>query len=159
VLEDTGTIPEGIENVGSQQDSTNRLIASAQALGDDQQIGHHAVLFTGVQPARASHATHHFIQDQEHAVAIADLAHALKVIRDRRHRPCRSADDSLCHEGNDRILSQSQDLILEGLCRACGIGLIAFVALLKVVGEARVDMMRLDQQRLKLTASAPSVLP
>jgi hypothetical protein len=40
--------------------------------------GDHALLLAGVQRAGAAHAAHHLVEDQQHAVAIAHLAHAAK---------------------------------------------------------------------------------
>ena len=46
--------------------------------------GHDAFLLAGVQRAGAAHAAHHLVQDQQHAVAIADLANGREVARAAR---------------------------------------------------------------------------
>ena len=53
--------------------------AAAQALGHGDQVGHHTFLLAGMQGAGAAHAAHHLVEDQQHAVAVADLAHRLEV--------------------------------------------------------------------------------
>ena len=54
----------------------DRLIAAAQSLGDRHQVGHDAFLLARVQRAGAAHAAHHFVEDQQDAVAVAELADA-----------------------------------------------------------------------------------
>jgi hypothetical protein len=41
-------------------------------------VGRDAFLLAGVQRAAAAHAAHHLVEDQQHAVAVADLADARK---------------------------------------------------------------------------------
>src|SRR3546814_7500188 len=74
VLEEAGALRERVEDGARQQDRANRLIAAAQALGDGHEIGRDAVLRAGMQRAGAPHAAHHLVEDQQHAVLVADGA-------------------------------------------------------------------------------------
>ncbi len=59
-------------------------IAAAEALGDrPSRSGADALLLAGMQRAGAAHAAHHLVEDQQHAMAVADLADALEIARRR----------------------------------------------------------------------------
>ena len=76
VLEEAAASRDRVDDARLRQHRADRLVAAAQALGDGHQVGHHAFLLAGVQRAGAAHAAHHLVEDQQHAVAVADLAHA-----------------------------------------------------------------------------------
>ena len=80
------------------QHAADRLIAAAEALRDDLQIGRDAFLFPGVHRAGAAHAAHHLVEDQQRAVAVADFAHALEVARERGDAAGGGADDGFGEE-------------------------------------------------------------
>ena len=63
--------------------------------------------------ARAAHAAHDLVQDQEHAVAIADLADRPEIARHRRHRAERRADHGLGDEPDHGLGAQALDGRLE----------------------------------------------
>ena len=60
------------------QDAADRLVAGAEPLGDDLDVGRHALLFPGMQRAGTAHAAHHLVEDQQRAMPVADLPHAGK---------------------------------------------------------------------------------
>ena len=94
-----------------------------------------------MQRAGAAHAAHHLVENEQHAVAIADRPDALEIIADRRDRACGRADDSLGHESDDAIGADFEDAILE---RLRGPGRIIGVALafaLQPIGVAGVDVI------------------
>ena len=64
MLEEAGTVGEGIENLLAEQRRAGRLITAAKSLGDGHQVGRDAVLLAGVQRAGTAHAAHHLVQDQ-----------------------------------------------------------------------------------------------
>ncbi len=131
----------------------DRLIAAAQALGDRHQIRRDAILLAGMQRSRPAHAAHHFIENEEHAVAIANAAYQLEIIGHRRHRAQGCADDGLGHKGDDLIGAKFEDLVLQRLGGARRIRRLALARVLQAVCVARVDMMGFDQQRLELGAA------
>ena len=100
----------------------------------------------------AAHAAHHFVEDQHHAVAVADGADALEIIRHRRHRARGRADHGFGDKGDDLIGAEFQNLVLQRLRRARGIGRIALAGILQAIGKAGIDMMGFDQQRAELRA-------
>jgi len=106
-----------------------------------------------MQRAGAAHAAHHFVENQEHAIAVADVADMVQIVRHRRHGASRRADDRFGNESHDRLRSELDDLVFQRLCRACGIILVALARLLEATGEAWVDLMRFDEQRPELSAA------
>ena len=159
---------ESVEDLLAEQHRADGLVAAAEALGDRHQVGRDAVLLAGVQRAGATHAAHHLVEDQEHAVAVADLADAPEIAGSGGHRSRRRADDGFRDEGHHGVRAELENFVFERLCGAQAVGLLALAGFLVAVGVARVDVMRLDQQRAELArgaislppaASAPSVLP
>src|SRR3546814_17020239 len=67
----------------------DRLVAGAEALGDGVDVGRHAVVLAGEQGAGTAHPAHNLVADQQHAVAVADLAHPGEIGRaSSRERAC-----------------------------------------------------------------------
>src|ERR1700733_10785609 len=106
-----------------------------------------------MQRSGAAHAAHDFIENEQHAVAVADRADALEVICHRRHRPRRRADHGFGDKGDDLIGPEFEDLVFELLCGARGIIGVAFACLSPAIGVAGIDMVGFDQQRLELRAA------
>ena len=131
----------------AEQHGADRLVAAAQPLGDGHEVGRDAFLLAGVQRAGAAHAAHHLVEDQQHAVAVANLADALEVAFGRRHGAGGGADHRLGDEGHHRVGAELVDLGFERARGALGIGLLRLARLLEAIGEAGIDVMRLDQQR------------
>src|SRR3546814_8074173 len=74
VLEKAAAVFEGVEDLLAQQSRADRLVAAAETLGDGHDVGGDALLLAGMQGAGAAHAAHHLVEDQQHAVCVADLA-------------------------------------------------------------------------------------
>src|SRR3546814_1939764 len=86
VLEKAAAGFEGVEDLLGQQSRAERLVAAAETLGDGHDVGGDALLLAGMQGAGAAHAAHHLVEDQQHAVCVADLADALEIAGRRGHR-------------------------------------------------------------------------
>src|SRR5262249_9654364 len=99
------------------------------------------------QGAGASHAAHHLVENEEHAVAIADLAHALEISRHRGDGAQGGAHDRLGDEGDDVLAAELFELALELLRQAFAVGLRRLVSATVAVFISRGYMVRLDQQR------------
>lgn len=156
VLEEARALGDGRADALADQGRADRLIAGAQPLGDGHQVRRHALLLGGEQAAGAAHAAHHLVEDQEDAVAIADLAHALEIARHGGHRAERRADHRLGDEGHHVLRPQALDLALELLGQPLAVGLRRLARSLVTIGVAGADVAHLDQQRLEL-APTPGV--
>src|SRR4051794_5604605 len=89
MLESAGTVGNGLEDPVLQQYRADRPIAAAQSLCNRENIRADAFLLAGMQGAGSAHAAHHFVEDEQNSMAVADLAHALKIAwyrRDGTHR-------------------------------------------------------------------------
>src|SRR3546814_8162394 len=64
------------------------------------------------------------VEDEQHAVLVADPADALEVVGHRRHRTGGRADHGLGQKGDDLVLPQLEDLGLELIGEALGVGLV-----------------------------------
>ena len=111
------------------------------------------VLFAGVQGAGATHAAHDLVKDEEHAVAIADGADVLEVVGDRRNRAGGGAHDGLGDKGHDGVGSEFENPVLKRLRRSGGVGRVLLAGELVAVGVARIDVVRVDQERFELGAA------
>src|SRR3546814_4118801 len=67
------------------QHRAQRQEAAGQALGQAQQVGLDAGLFASEHRAGAAEADRDLVGDQEHAVHVAQFAHALEVHRSEEH--------------------------------------------------------------------------
>lgn len=156
VLEKAAALLHRFHDAPLRHHGADRLVAAAQALGDGDQVGRHAFLFDRVQRAGAAHAAHHFVGDQQHAVAVAHFAHAAEVAGYRRNRARGGADHGFGHERHDRAGAQPFECLLQFLGQAFAVLLGAFAVALVAVGIAGRDVLHLDQQRRELRA-APGV--
>src|SRR5205814_1837558 len=127
-------------------------IAATQALRDGHQIGHDGFLLAGVQPSRAAHAAHHFVEYEQHAVAIADFAYAPKVAGRRGHRAGGGAHDCLRDERDYALRTQLQQFRLELIGGAAPVFFGAFLRIAVAIFVARIDVVTLDQDRRELLA-------
>ena len=84
VLEEAAPRRERCDDLLAHEHGPDRLIAAAQPLGDRHQVRRDALLLDGVQRARAPHAAHDFVGDQEDAVPVADVANAAEITGHRR---------------------------------------------------------------------------
>jgi hypothetical protein len=71
MLEGAGAAFQCVADTFRNQSRADHAVSAAETLGDRHEIGHDAFLLAGVQRAGAAHAAHHFVQDQQDAVAIA----------------------------------------------------------------------------------------
>ncbi len=152
VLEEAGALGERLEDLGAHEHGADRREAAAQALGDRHQVRRDALLLAGVQGARAAHAAHHLVEDQQDAVPVADLADALEVAVDRRDGARRGAADRLGDEGDHCLGPQLLDLGLELPGEALAVLARRLVRAPPAILEAGRDVVRLDQQRRELLA-------
>ena len=152
VLKRARAVRERFEYPLRHEDRADRLVAAPQPLGDRHQIGRHALLLAGVKRSRSAHAAHHFVEDEQHAVAVADRPDALEIVADRRHGAGSGADHGLGHEGDDAFRADFDKLVLERLSGPRRIIRVALALSLQPVGIAGVDVVRLDQERLELRA-------
>ncbi len=106
-----------------------------------------------MQRAGAPHAAHDLVEDQQDAVAVADLADALEVALDRRNRAAGRPADRLRHERDHGLRAQLLDLVLELLSEPLAVPARRLAGLAAPILEAGRDMMGLDQQRRELLAA------
>ena len=152
VLEGAAAPGESLDDARLCQHRADRLVAAAQSLGDRHQVRHHGFGLAGVQGAAAAHAAHHLVEDQQDAVAVAQLAHAAQVAGCGRDRALGGAADGLGHEGDDVLAAQLFDRRSQLLHQALAILLGTFARQAVAVFVTRRDMGHLDQQRRKLLA-------
>ncbi|MNY09220.1 hypothetical protein D3C86_1421260 [compost metagenome] len=156
VLEKAAALLHGVHDALLRHHRADGLIASAQPLGDGDQVGRDAFLLHGVQGAGAAHPAHDFVGDEQDAVAVAHLAHAAEIAGHRRDGAGCGAHHRFGHEGHHGVGSQALEGLLELLRQAFAVLLGAFVVALVAVGVAGRDVLHLDQQRRELRA-APGV--
>ncbi len=113
------------ENAAREQDAADRLVAAAQALGDHLDVRRDALLLPRVQRAGAAHAAHDLVEDQQRAVAVADLAHAPEIAGHRRHAAGGGADHRLGAERDHAAGAEALELGLQLVGEAGGIGGVA----------------------------------
>src|SRR5215472_100847 len=147
VLKDARAVGDGVEDFALHQERADRRIAAAESLSKRHKVGTHAFLLAGMQRARAPHAAHHFIENEQDAVAVADITHAREISGHRGDGTQRGANDRL---GNKRDYATAAKLFylgLELLRQALAISTRGLVDSPPAIFVARRDVMRLDQQR------------
>ena len=82
--------------------AAERDVAAGNALGKLHDVGLDAVVLEPEPLARSSEARDHLVRNQQHVMAIADLADAGEVVR-RRHDHAARALHRLGDEGGDRV--------------------------------------------------------
>src|SRR5205809_7393498 len=85
VLERARTVTDDIDDARARKHGADRLVATAQSLGDRLDVGRDAFLLPGVARAGAAHAAHHLVEEDERAVPIADLADGTEISLRGRH--------------------------------------------------------------------------
>ena len=137
------------------EQSAERQVACAQAFGERNEIGGDAFLFTRVATAGAPHPAHHFVEDEQHAIAVADLADAREITWNRRDAAERRANDGFGYKGGHRVATERKNLGFELVCNAFSVIRFAFAFTLPAIGETRRDMVsRLEKQRFEHRATA-----
>ena len=99
-----------LDDLRRDQHAADRLVAAAQALGDHLDVRRDALLLPGVHRAGAAHAAHHLVEDQQRAVPVADLAHALEIAGQRGDAAGGGADHGLGQEGDDGVGAEALEL-------------------------------------------------
>src|SRR5712672_3969399 len=98
VLESPRALPDGINDLSACEHRADRLVAAAKSLGDGLDIRRNTLLFPRVKRARAAHAAHHFVEDQQSAVPVADVAHGPEITLGRWHTSGGGSNYRLGHE-------------------------------------------------------------
>ena len=80
-----------------------RQVTGGKALGHRHDVGLDAVMLQRPPGAGAARAAHHLVRDHQHAMAVADLAHPLRIARGRRHAAARRTHHGLEDEGADLL--------------------------------------------------------
>src|ERR1700733_8956129 len=132
----TGSRRQRRYNLLGDQDGSDRLIAAAEPLAESLYIGCDSFLFPGVQSTRSAAPTHDLVEDEQRAVAVADLADGRKVPGEGGYTAGRRAHHRLGAKGSDGRRAQPLKFQVE-LCRqACDKLLIGFSPTLIVKWEA-----------------------
>src|SRR5687768_9415464 len=98
-----------------------------------------------MERAGAAHAAHDLVEDQEHAVAVADLAYAPEIARRCRHRTGGGTDHRLGDESHHSLGSEFEDFRLELIRSPTAVGFGVFTGLGIPEGEAGIDEMGLEE--------------
>ncbi len=158
MVEHAAALGEGLDDLALRQHRADRLVAAAQPLGDREEIGRHAFLLARVQRAGAAHAAHHLVEDQQDAVARAELAHAAQVAR-HRHQGARCGADHRLGDERDHVLRpQALDGQRQLVDQAPAVLLGRLVDAAVAVLVAGRDVGHVDQQGCEL-AAPPFVAP
>jgi hypothetical protein len=87
MVEEPAAPLERVDDPFVHQYAADRLVTAAKTFGDRHQIGNDVLLLDRVQRAGAAHAAHHLIDDQQDAVAVADVTDAAEITRYRASNP------------------------------------------------------------------------
>ena len=98
-----------------------------------------------MQRAGAAHAAHDLVEDQQHAVPVADLAHALEIAGHGGGGTKRCARHRLGHERRDGAGSQLDDLGLQLASQSLAVGLRRLVRPAAAVLEAGRHVVHVEQ--------------
>src|SRR6185436_7586517 len=153
VLEEAAALDDGFVDRLADHHGADRLIPGAEALRDRDDVRYHAFALERPHRAAATHAAHHLVEDEEHAMPVADLAHAPEVAGHGRYAADRCTGDRLGDERDHLAGAQALDLALELDAEPVDIRRIGLACALLAIGIARRDMGRLDEQRLELLAA------
>src|SRR4029450_623735 len=101
-------------------------------------------------PARTAH---HFVEDQQDAVAVANLANFAEIAGNGRYGAVCCADDRFRDKADDRFRADPENLLLERTGDPVAIAFRTLAGLGKAIFEAGVGQRDIDEQRL--VGSAP----
>ena len=79
VLERRGARAHSLDDPLVQQQCRDSPVPGGQPLAHGEDVRDDVVVLPGVHRARAAHAAHDFVEDDERAVAVADVFHGLEV--------------------------------------------------------------------------------
>ena len=125
------------------------MIAGAETLRADQDVGRYAFLLAGVECPGSTHAAHDLVEDQQHAILVADFADALEIARHGRDRPRCRADDRLGEERHDGLRAEFEDLLLKLVRHPMTVIGLAFAVALIAIGVTGRDHLRVEQDGLE----------
>ena len=145
VLKEPGPVRQRVKDRVGAKHRPDRLVARTQALGDAQNIRRDPVCIAGKELAGPSHPAHHFVENEQHAITVADLADAPEIPLDRWNRPKRCPDNRLRHKGHDRFRPETLDRVFQILRRPLAISLDGFIVPLLGIGIAGCDVLHVDQ--------------
>src|SRR4029450_4059774 len=96
-------------------------------------------------PARTAH---HFVEDQQDAVAVANLANFAEIAGNGRYGAACRADDRFRDKADDRFRADPANLLLERTGGPVAIAFRTLAGLGKAIFEAGIDQRDIDEQRL-----------
>src|SRR3954452_2713524 len=140
------------KNLILHENGADGRIATAETLRERHEIGADPFLLAGMQRARAPHPAHHLVENEQHAMTIADLTHALKISWHCGNGAQCGADHGLGEESDDILRAKLLQLVLDLAREPFPISLRRLVGLAVAIFVNRRNVMRLDQQRSKLPA-------
>ena len=157
VLERARTARNGVVNPLGAHDRADRLVARREALPERHDVGDDAVLLARQEGAGPPRAAHHFVEDQQDSMAVANVADAFEIARDRWHRARGRADHGFRDKCHHCLRAQPLDFALERRRRPLAVRFRALARLGKAIFEARIDQRHVDQQGL--VRFAPPLAP
>ena len=113
MLEGRARVQEGLADVRACRDGAEWRVAAADALAHGQQVGHDVPVVDREGPAGAPEARDHLIDDEQHAVSVADLAHQREVVVRGHERAADRRHDGLRDERGHAARPDVQDLPLQ----------------------------------------------
>ena len=152
VLEQPAAVGQRLGDAPLREHRADRLIAAPETLGDRQQVRHDAFLLARVQGTGTAHAAHHLVEDQQDAVAVAQLADAAQVARHRRQRAGGRADHRLGDKSDHVGAADTLDRVGQLAHEAFAVRLRRFVVAPVAIFVAWRDVRDVDQQRRELRA-------
>src|SRR5262249_27216765 len=103
VLERARPLADGIDDLAARKHRADWLVAAAQSLGNRLDVGRDIFLLPSMRGSGAPHAAHDFVEDEQRAVAVTDLAHGAEIALWRSYASRGGADDRLGNEGCYRV--------------------------------------------------------
>src|SRR6476659_181717 len=103
VLESSRALPDRVDDISTCEHRADRLVAAAESLGDGLDIRGNTLLFPRVKGARAAHAAHYLVENEQSTVPVADVAHGPEVTLRRRHASGGGSDHRLGDECGHRV--------------------------------------------------------
>ena len=111
---------ERLEDLVSDDCRAERHVSAGDALGEGDDVRAHAPVLMREHATGAAKAGDHLVENQQHAVAIADLAYAREIVVGR-DQDAAARDDRLHDEGPDALDAFAEDRPLE---RGCAVGMV-----------------------------------
>ena len=158
VLERARAAGHGAIDFARADDRADGLVAAAEPLPQGHDVGNDPVLLARKEGAGPAASAHHFVEDQQDAMTVADLPHVLEIGARRRDRAGSRADDGLSDEGDDRLGAEPLDFLFERLGGSSAIGLGTLARLGETIFETGIGQRDVDEQRL-VGRSPPGTSP